>query len=76
MNSGPLSTRITSGVPRHSMSLSSSLVIRLALNEVSMGNHQSFSIVIIYHVEGAEQFSITQAIMHEIRTPSDVALDG
>ena len=35
VNSGPLSTRMVSGEPLHSMSLSSSLVILLALSEVS-----------------------------------------
>ena len=58
MYSGPLSTRILLGIPRHAMSLSNSRITPLTIDTGVERQVQALSIEVVDHVKAAELHSV------------------
>ncbi len=69
MYSGPLSQRITFGLPRQSMICSSDRITRVAGKDRSTSMPQAFAVELVKHVEQPEAGAIAGLVVHEVHRP-------
>lgn len=74
MYSGPLSQRITTGLPRHPITCSSARLTREAGKEKINLDARCFAVEVVDHIKQPYRAAIAELVMHEDHRPTQVRL--